>query len=142
MKMNILLIILVLLTCIVLSGCGTTVKEEGKPMVWAYSLRKRINTEWKVPIHRRRALRSPTIRAIRSFISPAAFFVKVSARIRSGSTPFSIKYAMREVSTRVLPEPAPATISMGPSIHVTALSCSSFKASRISLISSQNSRRN
>ena len=27
MKINVLLIILVLLTCIVLSGCGTTVKE-------------------------------------------------------------------------------------------------------------------
>ena len=62
----------------------------GKPMASANSRRKRMKTEWKVPIQMRRALRSPTIWPMRSFISPAAFLVKVRARIREGSVPFSI----------------------------------------------------
>ena len=90
--------------------------------------------EWKVPIQIFRACRSPTIRAMRSFISPAAFLVKVSERIRSGGIPFSIRYAILEVSTRVFPEPAPATINIGPSIHSTAFFCSGFKSLKISLI--------
>ena len=49
-----------------------------------------MKTEWKVPIQMRRAFRSPTIPAMRSFISVAAFLVKVRARIRDGSVPFSI----------------------------------------------------
>ena len=101
----------------------------------ARSLKNLMNTEWNVPIHIRRAWRSPTIAAMRSFISPAAFLVKVRARMRSGGTPSSIKYAIREVRTLVLPEPAPAIISSGPSVHFTAASCSGFKSSKIPLIS-------
>ena len=37
---------------------------------------------------------------------------------------------MRWVSTRVLPEPAPATISRGPSVWVTASYCTGFRPSR------------
>ena len=59
--------------------------------------------------------RGPTSAATRSFISPAALLVKVIARISPGDTSRSaIRYATRCVSTRVLPEPAPATISNGP----------------------------
>ncbi len=109
------------------------VNVAGKPIESAYSRRKRMNTEWKVPIHRRRALRSPTMAATRSFISVAAFLVKVRARIRSAGTPFSIRYAIREVRTRVFPDPAPATMRTGPSTHVTAFTCSGFKSRKISV---------
>ena len=52
---------------------------------------------------------------MRSRISPAALFVNVTARMRVGSTPWcSMRRAMRVVSTRVLPEPAPASTSSGP----------------------------
>ena len=66
------------------------VKVGGKPMASANSRRNRMKTEWNVPIQMRRAFRSPTIPAMRSFISVAAFLVKVRARIRDGSVPFSI----------------------------------------------------
>jgi len=47
--------------------------------------------------------------------------VKVTARIESGAMPFSwMSQAMRLVMTRVLPEPAPARISNGPSVVSTA----------------------
>jgi hypothetical protein len=42
--------------------------------------------------------------------------VKVMARISNGDTPCSMRWAMRWVSTRVLPEPAPAMTSSGPSV--------------------------
>ena len=57
----------------------------------------------------------PTRAATRSFISPAALFVKVIAKISYGATPRrAIKYAILRVSTRVFPEPAPATTKSGP----------------------------
>ena len=63
----------------------------------------------------------------RSFISLAALFVKVIAKIFQGLTPFSsIKYAMRWVKTRVLPLPAPAMIKSGPSVNCTASACRGF----------------
>ena len=52
---------------------------------------------------------------MRSRIDSAALFVKVRARMFQGFTPCSIMYAMREVSTRVLPDPAPAMMSDGES---------------------------
>ncbi len=70
--------------------------------------------------------------SIRSRISPAALFVNVIAMIWYGLTPFSsIKYAARCVSTLVLPEPAPANMSTGPSVWQTARSCISFMDSCI-----------
>ena len=53
--------------------------------------------------------------------SPAAFRVKVSARIRPGDiAPVALCHAMRWVRTRVLPEPAPAWIARGRASDVTA----------------------
>ena len=47
----------------------------------------------------------------------AALFVNVSARIAQGGTPwFSTRLAIRYVNTRVLPLPAPASTSNGPSV--------------------------
>ncbi len=62
-----------------------------------------------------------------SCISPAAFLVKVKANILLGYTFFSvIKYAIRLVITLVLPDPAPANTSKGPSVLSTAILCCSF----------------
>src|SRR6185312_13679295 len=64
---------------------------------------------WKVPTV------SPWVppgisEASRARISPAALLVKVTARIAHGGTPSAcISQPMRWVSTRVLPEPAPAS---------------------------------
>jgi hypothetical protein len=80
----------------------------------------REHAEWNVATHMRRAT-GPTSEATRSFISPAALLVKVIARIWNGDTLRSAtRYAMRCVSTRVLPDPAPATMSNGPSGAITA----------------------
>ena len=58
-------------------------------------------------------------------ISLAALLVKVTASTPPGaSCPVWISQAMRVVSTRVLPEPAPARISEGRGGSVTAASCS------------------
>ena len=56
--------------------------------------------------------------ATRSRISPAALLVKVTARIADGGTWLrgDQMCAMRCVMTRVLPLPAPARISSGPSV--------------------------
>ena len=51
-----------------------------------------------------------------SCISFAALFVKVTANIWFGKAFFSfMRLTILEVSTLVLPEPAPATINSGPS---------------------------
>ncbi len=64
---------------------------------------------------------SPIILAMRVFISRAALLVKVTARICEGQArPVARMWAMRVVSTRVLPVPAPASTSSGPSVCTTA----------------------
>jgi hypothetical protein len=58
----------------------------------------------------------------------AALLVKVTASTPPGETcPVCSSQAMRVVSTRVLPEPAPARISAGTAGSVTAASCSGFR---------------
>ncbi len=82
---------------------------------------------WNVLIHMVRAT-GPTRSPMRSFISPAALLVNVMATTSSGRTCCTwMSHATRCVSTRVLPEPAPARISRGPSTCVTALRCSSLR---------------
>src|SRR4051812_19626312 len=67
----------------------------------------------------------------RSSISRAALFVKVTARMVCGlAWPVASSHAMRVVSTRVLPLPAPARISAEACGRVTAASCSGFRRSR------------
>src|SRR5436190_17732015 len=66
-------------------------------------------------------------------ISRAALLVKVTARTPAGATrPPLISQAMRVVSTRVLPLPAPARMSACSSGRVTAASCSGLRCSRCS----------
>ena len=77
-----------------------------------------------------RARRPPpgTSRSTRSRISFAALLVKVIARISHGATPrFRIRFAMRVVTTRVFPEPGPATIRSGPSPFRAASRCCGFE---------------
>ena len=62
-----------------------------------------------------RGMRRPTSAATRLRISAAALLVNVMARIEPGWAPrAAISQAMRRVSTRVLPDPAPATTSSWP----------------------------
>jgi hypothetical protein len=69
---------------------------------------------WNVLTHIMRAT-PPTRAATRSRISAAALLVKVMARIEPGWAPrAAISQAIRRVSTRVLPDPAPATTSNRP----------------------------
>lgn len=67
----------------------------------------------------------------RSRISSAALLVKVTARMDAGWTPSSsINHAMRRVMTVVLPEPAPARMSSGPAVCVTASRWGAFRPRR------------
>src|SRR3954470_4485851 len=89
----------------------------------------RTHAEWNVDTHILRAT-GPTSASTRVFISSAALLVKVIARISNGEIPCSwMSQAMRCVSTRVLPEPAPATMSSGPPGCVTASRWTGFRSS-------------
>src|SRR3954449_8832768 len=90
----------------------------------------RAHAEWNVMTHMARVAR-PTSSSTRSRISPAALLVNVIARISSARAwPVRSRYAMRWVSTRVLPEPAPARMSSGPAPWVTASRCGGLSPSR------------
>src|SRR5574340_895222 len=87
----------------------------------------RLHSPWNVPIHMPRVLIG-SIADRRVTISFAALLVKVTARMPCGLTaPVLIRYAMRVVSTRVLPLPAPARISADWCGSVTALRCSGLR---------------
>src|SRR5918997_7052773 len=102
------------------------VNDDGYPRALASRRRIRTQALWKVDTHMRSAT-GPTSAATRAFISSAALLVKVMARTSKGDTfPSEIRWAMRWVRTRVLPDPAPATTSSGPSPCVTASACSGF----------------
>ena len=82
---------------------------------------------WNVPIHMPRTAIG-SIADSRVSISFAALFVNVTASTPPGDTwPVCSSQAMRVVSTRVLPEPAPARMSAGTAGSVTAASCSGFR---------------
>src|SRR5436190_19212468 len=96
------------------------VNDDRYPSRSASRRRIRTHAEWNVETHIFSAT-GPTSAPTRVFISSAALLVKVMARISNGLIPWSrIRWAMRCVSTRVLPDPAPATMSSGPSVWVTA----------------------
>ena len=106
------------------------VKLDLKPSLSISLRRMRTQAEWKVETHISRA-RGPTSASTRSFISAAALLVKVIARIEPGWAPrWETSQAMRRVSTRVLPEPAPATTSSGVPSWTTAARCGSLSPAR------------
>src|SRR5215471_11880790 len=86
---------------------------------------------WNVPIQSD-SPGMPSSRSMRERISPAALLVKVTASTPCGEAPSAwMSQAMRCVSTRVLPLPAPASTSTGPTGAVTAARCASFSGLRI-----------
>ena len=88
----------------------------------------RAHAEWNVITHITRTIR-PTSPSTRSRISCAALLVNVIARISDGfACPVATRWATRCVSTRVLPEPAPASTSSGPLPCVTASRCGGLSA--------------
>ena len=96
------------------------VNDFAKPIRSQSRRRIRTHIEWKVETHISCAC-SPTSAATRSFISLAALFVNVIAKIFHGCTASSAKiYAMRWVKTRVFPLPAPAMTRSGPCVCMTA----------------------
>src|SRR3954451_2459858 len=89
----------------------------------------RAQAEWNVITHMART-RLPTSSSTRSRISVAALLVNVMARISSARAwPVCTRWAIRCVRTRVLPDPAPARTSSGPSTCVTASRCGSLSPS-------------
>src|SRR6185312_800409 len=71
---------------------------------------------------------------IRSRISREALFVNVTASTADGGTCRCVMmYAMRCVMTRVFPLPAPARMSRGPSVWVTASRCCALRPFRKSM---------
>src|SRR5712664_2543464 len=93
--------------------------------------RIRTHAAWNVAMSGARmppgARRSSTRRAI----SPAALFVKVTARTCLGCTPRTPRsQAIRCAMTRVLPLPAPASTRSGPSPAFTASRCGGFRSER------------
>ena len=87
--------------------------------------------EWKVPSQRSPSAEGPIRWVIRSRISRAALLVKVTASNSHGlARPVARIWASRVVSTRVLPVPAPASTSTGPSVVSTASRCSGFRPAR------------
>ena len=90
----------------------------------------RLHRPWNVPTHMPRVFTGVSAES-RISISFAALFVNVTARIDSGpACPVASSHAMRVVSTRVLPLPAPARISADACGSVTAASCSGLRFSR------------
>ena len=90
----------------------------------------RLHRPWNVPTHMPRVLIGVSADS-RISISRAALLVNVTARIDSGlAWPVASSHAMRVVSTRVLPLPAPARISADACGSVTAASCSGLRLAR------------
>ena len=104
----------------------------------------RVPIAWNVPPHTASppGIRTPSPRSrrripsTRRVISCAARRVKVSSRMRRGSTPLAMWKATRFASVVVLPVPAPATISSGVSPCVTAACWAPFRSASTSPIDS------
>ncbi len=91
----------------------------------------RAATEWKVPSQGMPSIAPPEMADMRAFISRAALLVKVTARIWLGQAlRLAIRCASRAVSAAVLPVPAPASTSTGPSVVSTASRWGGFSPSK------------
>src|SRR5690349_2743227 len=91
----------------------------------------RLHNPWKVPTHIPRVLIG-NIAETRASISRAALLVKVTARMPCGPIcPVWISQAMRVVSTRVLPLPAPARMRADSWGSVTASRCCGLRPPRM-----------
>ena len=103
------------------------------PILSAYVFNNLTANEWNVDIAKL-CESEPTNCSALSFISLAALFVNVNANIFNGDIPISlIICAILYVTVRVLPLPAPAKISTGPSIFSAAFLCSTLSSSKIDI---------
>ena len=130
-------------------GSSRTANPGSSPAVTAWPRSSRAQNPWTVEIQapsasraasRARRAEAGSTAASRSassssrsrtrcFISPAAFSVKVIARIRPGETPSSSTWRTnRSTRTEVLPLPAAALRRRSPSASRTARACSSVNA--------------
>ena len=90
------------------SSVSRMVKLGERPTSSAWRRKMRMPMEWNVPSQGMPSTAPPTSWPTRSFISRAALFVKVTARISFGRARCVHRMcAMRVVSTRVLPVPRP-----------------------------------
>jgi len=113
------------------SSVSRMVKLEWRPTSSAWLRSMRAATEWKVPSHGMPSIAPPEMAATRSRIWRAALLVKVTARIWLGQAfRVAIKWASRAVSAAVLPVPAPASTSTGPSVDRTASRWGGFNPCR------------
>ena len=102
-------------------------KVVGYWTTWQSSFRSPTQKPWKVVILPRSW--SGNCLRIRFFISAAALLVKVTQRILAVEMPsISTRYIYRAVSVLVLPEPAPATTRMYPSVVTAASYCWGFNS--------------
>ena len=86
--------------------------------------------EWKVP-SQSPSTAPPINRSTRSRISRAALLVKVTAKIWLGQARrLNRMWPSRVISTRVLPVPAPASTSTGPSSFSAASRWAWFNSAR------------
>src|SRR6267378_4745733 len=100
-------------------------------MASPWARRMRTHAEWNVAMSGARMPAGASSASTRRAISPAALLVKVTARTWRGCTPRTpSRCAMRWAMTRVLPLPAPASTSSGPSPARTASRCGGFRSSR------------
>ena len=114
-------------------------KASGSPASFQCMRSRRWAMPWNVPIHRGR-VETRSRPPVRSRISPAALFVKVTASTPRGETWSTwISHARRCTSTRVLPLPAPASTRTCLSLAVTASRCGSLSSSSRWETSIQNS---
>ncbi len=117
------------------SSVSRIVKLELSPTSSAWRRNMRAAIAWNVPSHTPSAA-PPIIASSRSRISRAALLVKVTASNSPGNARRVARIcASRVVNTRVLPVPAPASTSTGPSTACTARACASFRTARYGAVS-------
>src|SRR5882672_2659817 len=106
-------------------------KWGGSPMCRPCWRRTRTHIEWNVAIIGALMPAGSRSASTRRAISLAALLVNVTARrFRDDRDWAPVSQAIRYAITRVLPLPAPASTSSGPSPVVTASRCGGFRSSR------------
>ena len=115
------------LSALMLSSLSQMLKSRANPPSAWNSRKSRTPSAWNVAT-RGMPWPSGTSDRMRSRISLAALFVKVTVSIRWADTPCSIRWVTRWAMVLVFPAPAPATMRRGPSVCKTACFWAVFKA--------------
>ena len=110
------------------SSASKIVKFELSPAAAACFLKSFAQIEWKVPNQESPVASDLRILLTLYCISLAALFVKVTDKIWLGNAFFFlIICAILAVNTFVFPDPAPATIKIGPLVLITASFCAELR---------------